>query len=789
MKTLNRMLLSDLKTMWRQGMAISLLLACGIATFVMSTSAMQSLDHSRERYYAENRFADIFASLTRAPNEIAHRLRRIDGVAQVQSRIEHSVLLDMPDMVEPASCKLVSIDQDVALGLNRVFLRQGRYPNGAGRHEAIAGESFARAHGLHPGDRLNVTMDGRRETIHIVGTGLSPEYVYAVQPGLILTDNRRFGILWMPRRQMEAAFNMEGAFNCLAIELRPLASSADVIFHIDRILKPYGGHGAYTRHDQESNRRLEDEMHQMRSMAYVTPFIFLSVAAFLFNMVLTRLVHQQQEQIASLRAFGYTRFELAMHYFKFLVILVVIGSLLGCWIGWRMSRWMTDMYTVYFRFPILHREFAVSEAMMAISIGFLSAIAGGFSALLRVVRMAPAVAMRPEPPHAFGGSTLDRLGLGWSVSPIARMVLRRFETNRRASILSVLGVAMGLAILVLGTFMRDTIAFVLDLQFGRSQRQDVMLTFNEPLSSNALHDALHLPGVLRAEPFRSVPIRLRHGARHYRLGLMGLVEGPTLYRVLDSQMEPIRLPVRQGLTITQKLAELLDAQLGDQLEVEVLETDRVHQILPVTAIFANYTDPAAYLNRMDLHRLMGESERLSGVFLSVDSLEMNHLYAAVKKTPSIAGVLDNRAARKNFQELIDENTRLMRLFNSIFGALIAFGVIYNAALITLAESGRDLATLRVIGFSRSEVASILLSELAIITLLAIPVGLLLGYFFSYLATLAIDTETHRFPLVVARDTYAYATLVILLSAFFSARMVRRMLDNLDLLSVLKVKVS
>jgi putative ABC transport system permease protein len=270
---------------------------------------------------------------------------------------------------------------------------------------------------------------------------------------------------------------------------------------------------------------------------------------------------------------------------------------------------------------------------------------------------------------------------------------------------------------------------------------------------------------------------------------MGLIESPSLYRVLDSQLHPIRLPERQGLTITRKLAELLDVRLGDELIVEVLENGRSPVSLPVTAMFANYTDPAAYLNRLDLHRLMGESERLSGVFLSVDALEMNNLYAAVKKTPSVAGVLDNNAARRNFQDMIQENTRLMRLFNSVFGALIAFGVIYNAALITLAESGRDLATLRVIGFSRSEVATILLGELAIITLLAIPIGIPIGYFFSYLATLAIDTETHRFPLVVARDTYAYAKTTILLSALFSAWMVRRMLNKLDLLSVLKVKVS
>ena len=369
------------------------------------------------------------------------------------------------------------------------------------------------------------------------------------------------------------------------------------------------------------------------------------------------------------------------------------------------------------------------------------------------------------------------------------MIIRRLEANRVATMLSILGIAMGLAILVLGSFMEDTIAFVMDVQFGRAQRQDVMLTFNETQSPSAIYDALHLPGVSLAEPFRSVAVRLRHDTRQYRLSLMGLADTPKLYRVLDDQQQAIGFPEQHGLTVTQKLAELLDVKLGDEVSVEVLESDREPQKLIVASIFPNFTDPGAYLNRYDLHRFMKESERLSGVFLSVESAKLNSLYASVKETPSIAGVLDNNAARNNFRQLIQENTRIMRLVNSIFGMIIAFSVLYNAALITLAESGRDLATLRVIGFTRMEVSTILIGELAIITLLAIPIGLPFGYGFSYLASLALDTESHRFPLVVSRQTFAYATVVILLASLVSAWTVRRLLDKLDLLAVLKVKVS
>jgi putative ABC transport system permease protein len=786
MKTLNRILISDLRAMWRQGMAISILLACGITVFVMSTSAMRSLEKSRDRYYEDYSFADVFASLTRAPIPIAERIKLIPGVGRVQTRVVRPVLLDMPSMAEPASCRLVSIDLDPSHGLNRIHLRRGRMPRPEGRNEVIAGESFAEAHQLEPGDSLNINMDGRYERLQIVGIGLSPEYVYAVQPGLLISDNRRFGILWMPRRQMEAAFNMEGAFNDLSVELTHKSSLSEVIFQIDRILERYGGTGAYTREDQTSHRRVSDEMHQMRSMAYVTPSIFLAVAAFLFNIVLSRLVHQQKEQIATLRAFGYSRFELGLHYVKWMMFLVTLGSILGLAVGIRLSWWMIDMYGYFFRFPSVEYEIGGRDAAIAILFGLGAAAIGSFSSVRRAMQLQPAVAMRPDPPRKFGRSLLDRWGRVWSMSPMSRMIVRRLEASPTSTVLSILGIAMGVAVLVLGSFMRDTIDFVLEVQFGRSQRQDVMLTFNETLSANSFHDSGHLPGVGRVEPFRAVAVRLRNGARQHRLSLMGLEEAPYLYRILDENYRPIRFAAGSGITITEKLAELLDVKVEDTVEVEILENKALSRSVRVTAIFSNYTDPAAYMNRHDLHRLMRESERLSGAFLSLDSSQLDELYTAVKETPLIAGILDNNAARKNFRKLISENTRVMRLVNAIFGSIIAFGVIYNASLITLAESGRDLATLRVIGFSRIEVSKVLLGELAILTLTAIPVGLPIGYGFSYLATLALDTETHRFPLVIHRSTMAYASMMIILAATFSGWVVRRMLNRIDLIAVLKV---
>ncbi len=772
--------------MWRQSLAICTVLACGIGTYVMSSSTIRSLEVTCERYYRDYRFSDIFVSLKRAPNSLAERLREIPGVARVQTRVVHDVILDIPDMIEPATCRLISLPDHVETSLNAVHLRRGRLPNPVQRGEVLASEMFAEAHGLRPGDSVRAIMGGREQDLWIVGIGMSPEYIYAVQPGQMLPDNRHFGILWMPDRQIAAAFNMEGAFNDAALQLMSRATVPDVIARVDRVTEPYGGLGAYTRADQVSHRRVADEVNQLNGMAYVSPTIFLLVAAFLFNLVFSRMVHHQQEEIATLRAFGFRPGEIGMHYVKLLLTLVSVGLFLGVGTGIYLAQGMIALYGKFFRFPVLYYEVAWDKVPVAAGLSLAVGLLGGFAAVHRAMRLPPAVAMRPEAPARYRESFLERAGLGGCLSTVAKLVSRRLERNLRSTILSILAMALGVAVLVLGTFMEDTINYVIDVQFRRAQRQDITVTFNDALSASSLHDSNHLPGVLYAEAFRAAPARLVHGRSSRRVTLVGLDPRPRLFRVLDQNAREV--PFAQGgITASEKLAELLHAKLGDEIEIEFLEGRRLRRKVPIVAVFPDYMDPGAYLPRHDLHRLLGEGDCVSGVFLAVDPRRLNEIHRRLKEMPAAAGVTLKQAALRSFQDTVAENLRPMRIMNACFASIIAFGVIYNCALITLAERSRDLATLRVLGFTRHEVSRVLLGELAFITLAALPIGLPMGYVLSYFATLALDTESHRFPLVIARATFAYATVVILVAAAVSARFVRRMIGQLDLIAVLKVK--
>jgi putative ABC transport system permease protein len=784
MKALDRKLLRDLWGIKGQALAICLVMACGVAVFVMSLSTAASLQITQSTYYDHYRFAHVFASLKRSPNHVRGQIEQIPGIAQVQTRVVQSVTLDVAGMSEPAVGRIISIPDRKTPGLNDLYLREGRYIEPGRQSEVMVSEAFAHKQELRPGDSIRAIINGRKKDLKIVGIVLSPEYVYAIRPGELLPDDKRFGVFWMSYTEVAAAFDMEGAFNDVSLTLMPGASTDEVMRQLDNVLEQYGGLGSYDREQQTSNKFVSNEMKQMANMAYITPSIFLAVAAFLLNVVLSRLISTQREQIAALKAFGYSRLEVGWHYMKLTLVLVIIGVALGVAVGAWLGRSITVMYTEFFHFPVFNYYLDLSVVAQAVLVSGIASLLGTLAAVWKAIRLPPAEAMRPEPPADYRPTVVERMGLQRLFSQPARMILRHLERQPIKTAMSVLGIALAISVMVLGNFMEDTVNYIIDFQFFTTQRHDVSIAFVEPVSPRAVHEISNLPGVRTIETFRSVPIRLRHGHQERKLGIMGLPTNRTLFRLMDENEQEIHLPP-EGLVLSAKLAEILNVQIGDTVRVEVLEGNRPVRDVIVSGLIYDFSDLSVYMDLDALHRLLREGDSISGAFLSVDSQKMDKLYTTLKNTPRVATVNIKTAAYQSFQETLAENILIMKTFNVIFASIIAFGVVYNSARISLSERSRELATLRVIGFTRGEISVILLGEMAVITLLAMPLGLLLGYAFSAYVVTAMATEVQRFPLVISSTTYAFAIVVVLVASLFSGLVVRRRLDHLDLVAVLK----
>jgi putative ABC transport system permease protein len=787
MKAIDRKLVRDLWQLRGQILAISLVVACGIASFVSMLSAYESLKSSQATYYDQYRFAQVFVQLKRSPESLQPQLAAIPGVAQIQTRVVADVNLDIPGRGEPATGRLISIPERPSPMLNDLYIRQGRYIQPNKRDEVLVHENFAKAHHLELGDAIGAVINGRWQTLHIVGIALSPEYVYAIQgTGDMFPDNKRFGILWMGREALGTAFNMAGAFNNVTLSLMPNAIEADVIFQLDRQLKQYGSFGAYGRKDQLSNRFLSEEITQLQGTATYVPSIFLGIAAFLLHILLSRLISTQREQVAVLKAFGYGNAAIGWHYLKFLLAIVSIGTLLGTILGLWYGRAIVQNYTRFFSFPVLRYEASLWIVGGAIAISSGAAILGALVAVRTAVSLPPAAAMRPEPPARFRATLLERLGFQRFLSPVGRIIIRNLERKPIQAIMTTFGIALAIGMLVVGRYVTDAMQYMVDVQYHQVQRDDVTIIFNEPRPARVQYEVTHLPGVLHAEMFRAVPVTLRFEHRNYRIALTGLAPQGELRRLLDGHLRQVNLPLN-GVVLTTKLAEILGVQTGDVIAAEVLEGARPMRLIPVAGLVDELMGVAAYMDIHALNQLMRESGTVSGAYLAVDPLDLDRLYTLLKRTPAIAGVSVRANAIARFEETIAGSMGIFTTVLVIFACIIAFGVIYNAARIALSERDRELATLRVIGFTQAEIAVILLGEQALLTLLAVPLGFVMGFGISGLLSLTYNSELYRLPLVVTPASYLFAFIVVTIAAVVSGSIVHRQLAQLDLIAVLKTR--
>lgn len=788
MKALDRKLLRDLAQMKGQVVAIVAVTGCGLSIFIGATSTHGSLRKAQAELYAGTRFADVFCALKSAPRSLMERVREVPGVATAEDRIVEAATLKVQGFAEPVSGLIISIPEEQQRQmLNRLVLRDGRWPQRGRGREILVSEAFAEAHGLRPGESLDAVLNGREETLSVAGVALAPDYIIEMPAGAFFPDNLRFGVFWMPRPDLEAAFDMEGAFDFLSLTLSPGAEEAAVIQVVDFLLETYGGLGAYGRNDQLSNRFVTDELKQLRVMSFVPPAIFLSVAAYLLNVSLKRLLSLQRVQVAMLKSFGYSTGEIMAHYLKMTGVIVALGSCLGAglgtWVGWGM----TGMYQEFYRFP--HRIFQVDPVFFVL--GGLGTAAAGFVGVFRSVResaaIAPAVAMQPEPPPVYRKTVVERLKLERHVSPVLRMMIRELERRPARALLTITGIAFACSGLVMGNFGRDSIDYLIDVQYGLSQRYDASVTFHEVTPARAVHDLMAIDGVERADPFRAVPVRIRRESRSKQTAIQGITEGGLL-RLLDVDRQPVTLPV-EGLLVSVALAKTLQAGIGDWVWVEILEGERPRRQAVINGIIEDFEGLSAYMRLPNLNRLLREGPAISGAFLSLDSDPAKRLavYDELKNSPRVAAVNLKQAAMKSFMDTIGENMLRMRLFNVAFAVTIAIGVIYNSMRVIYSERKRELATLRVIGFRRDEVSAILEGHLAVLTLCAVPLGLAIGTLFCLATAQALTTDLYRIPFVINRSTYAGAALVVLGAALVCGWIVHRDVGKLDLISVLKAK--
>lgn len=786
MRALDLKLLRDFRRLWAQALAIALVLGCGVAIFLTSFGMYRALDATRDAYYERNRFADVFAQARRAPLSLMREIEALPGVLGAEARVQGNVILDIPGRAETAMGRVISLPATGLPRLNVPILRSGRLPDPEAKDEIAVNEPFARANGFVEGDVISANLDGQKRRLTITGTFLSPEFIYTLGPGALMPDNEGFGLLWMPQNAAAAAFDMTGAFNSVSLNLTAGADIQEVMDRLDVLLEPYGGTGAYDRSRQESDAFISAEITQLKSMAMILPPVFFGISAFLVNMVLGRIVALERSEIGLLKAIGYSNGEIALHYILLAGLVAVGGVVLGWLVGGWLAHQLALLYADFFDFPYLIFRLTYDTYAISALIGLATAGAGAAGSAMRAARLDPAVAMAPPTPPRFRRSILDRFIALTKPSQPTVMIIRSISRWPVRSGLTALGLALALAVLVAASFFNDALDEIIDTAFYQSNRQDGMLLFANDMPLATLEDVRALPGVLAVEGQQYMDAMLHHGHLSKHIAIEARAPQPDMSRVIDGNGNPIDAP-ENGILLSKRLAEQLDAQVGDVIEVAFMAGRRESTEVPVAGIVVQYFGIGAYMDLQALNRLHRQSTRVSVANVLLDDAKIPDLHAQLKETPNLVGMIMLNETRRSFQDTIAKNVVIMNTIYITIAVLITIGVAYNSARIQLSERARELASLRILGFTNAEVSYILVGETMILALLAQPLGWLIGAGLATAMAKSSASDLYSIPLVLKASTFSLASLVVLFAALGAALIVRRRLDRLDLVAVMKTR--
>lgn len=786
MRALDRKLFRDAWHYRSQLAAILAVVTCGIALFVSLRSMNGHLRASRDQFYDRYRFADIFVPIKRAPAAVAREVALLPGVASVSTRVVAEATIDVPGLGEPAVGRFVSIPVPATPSLNDLHVVSGRWPSPGEPDGILASAAFARANGLMPGDSIGAVLHGRWRWLRITGTAVSPEYVYEAGGGNIFPDNRRFGVLWMGHDGLANAFDLSGAFNDLSVTTFAGVREDATIEALDRLLKPYGSFGAYGRGEQYSHVFLDGEIDETQVTSVILPAIFLGVTAFLLHLVLSRLIGTQREQLATLKAYGYTNGAIAMHYLGLAFIPMALGSILGAALGLWLATELAVVYARFFQFPsaAFRPDWGVVAA--AIAIGCTAGVAGALSAVVRGTSVPPAEAMRPEAPARFRRGLLERIRPFRRMGPGAQIIARNLERRPGKALLSIVGLSLAGALVVTVLALFDSIDLMKVVQFHDVMREDVTVAFESSRATSALGEMARLPGVLAVEPFRSVPVRLTAGLRYRKIAVLGLPESGRLHRIIGNGGR-IYSPPSHGILISSVLARTLGLKQGDRVVIDVLEGTRPTLDVQVAGVTDEFIGSAAYMDFTALNRLVAGGAAASGAFLAIDQRHADALYATLKRMPAVSSVSVREVQLRSFEQTIAESFNISLVIMLLFAIVIAFGIVYNSARVALSERGRELASLRVLGFTRGEVSAMLLGEQAVLIVVSFPLALGLSWVLCWLIAVRFTSDLYEIPVLIERTSFLWGVIAVGVAGVLSAVAVRGRIARLDLVAVLKTR--
>jgi len=771
--------------------ALILLAAIGVGDFVGVVGVYWDLYGARQRYYTNNRLADFTIDLKRAPQWTVENVEGVRNVVRVEGRVSMAVQVDLPGRNDPITATAISVPAHRPPILNALFMNTGMWISGYESKEAIIDDMFARANDLRPGSRIKVTLFDEQHEFLVVGTAMSPEFVYLMPPDSgFMPDPQRYGIIYIEEKFMQQRCDLDGAYNQIvgSVYDRSRTAVSNMLELIESELEPYGVVAATPYWQQPSVSYLNDELSGLKLNVTIVPTIFLGVSLMALNILMGRMVKQQRPVIGTLRSLGYSIGDIRRHYLGYGVLIGLAGGALGDLFGGWLQGQMLSMYGAFYKMPDIYADFYPSLFVGGIGLSVAAAVLGTIKGVYYASRLEPAEAMRPPPPEKGRKIWLERIGFFWQrVSFRWKLILRSVFRNPFRSGFSLFASIIATALIFTTFAQYDSLNYLMNFEFEKISHQDFTVTLREPDDLSAVNEISDLSGVEYAERQLAVACDFYRGSRKKRLGVMGLPKDTRLHTPLDKNGAPISIP-DQGLVLSRKLAEILDVKIGDALMLRPLIARRTTVETTVTGISENYFGLTAYADMDYLSRLLGE-ERVSNVLLCSMDKSVSHtdFIKELKRRPRVVGIGERQRMFTQLHETFGKTMGYMMMIMILFAGLIAFGSVLNTAMVSVSERQREIGSLRVLGYTNRQVVGIFSGESLVLNYLGIFFGIFAGIGLMYLIARAYDTELYRFPAVIRIPSMIYSALLMMIFVGLAQLIVYRIICKFKWLDVLKVK--
>ncbi|MDQ2086240.1 FtsX-like permease family protein [Herbivorax sp. ANBcel31] len=782
---LHKKMLRDLLKNKVAYLACSVIIAIGLMIFVSMENTYINLNKSMNYFYNEYNFADAFATVESMPLNHLRGITDIPGIEQVSGKLVKDVRVLFSDREDNVYLRLVSVDLEENERLNDIWLMEGTELEKSKRN-IWTGIKFYDANELNYGDDIEVIINGKVTELNVIGKAQSPEHVYVMKD---ITDfypsDKEFGVAYIPYDVMETLFDFNGTINEISFKVDSSHSFEDIKSQLESRLKKYNVSNIVERKDQLSNFMLAEEMKQIEKMSSSIPILFLIVAAIILWIMLKRMVEHQRMQIGTLKASGYSSFQILMHYVSYSVVIGIIGGIVGGVFGFIISDVMIMMYQDIYSLPNLESEISVVYFLMGIIISVIFSSIAGVLGARGVLKLEPAESMCPPAPVSGKKILLENVNIFWEALTVqGKMAVRNIFRSKGRSLFTCMGIAFAFSLMAaLFSFVNMFDVIIMDT-FEYVQKYDMKVTFY-PLQNVTpiIRELEAISDVDLAEPMWEVPVTLTNEHRKNDTIILGLKSNSELYHVVDEKKHRVTI-LEGGIMLAEPLAKKLDAKIGDILDVETPFTQKENLQIGVANIVPQYIGTNGFMILEDLNALLGHRDAGNSVLLRLPQESTGEIKNRLNESKIVTSIEEIDQTREKYAELM-EQAFIMLYVMALMAILTGFAIIYNSGLISFSERERELASLRVMGMSNGEVMEVLSFEQIFLGIVGIVVGIPLTYFYNYLLVESFETDFYNFPMVVKPEVFLYALLGTVLATFFAYLSIRKRVKNLSMVEVLK----